>query len=170
MISDAQERNCFVTDYTMDSHPDSVKKRAEIYEATLQKNTHARRIESLRFIGEGRRHWESVRNMSAPPRAQPFTGYRIRGRHTTRPIGNREIASTADAFDDVKRAEAASMATAEAEADYRRRHYQALQASHAPLDPISVPRLFTKDTSEEAPTGMEMEEDQGDDCISVDSN
>lgn len=122
LVSDAQERNCFISDFTQDSHPDSVKRRSQIAATALQKNTKDREIQSLRFIGEGRRHWDNARHMSTAPIPQAYTGYRVRRGHTTRPIGNSRLVETADAFDDDKRrAEAASIATAEeAEAEKRR--------------------------------------------------
>ena len=72
----AQERNCFHADFTEDLCPDSVKRRAQLAAAILQKNTNDRRRESLRFISESRRHLENVENYAAFPAVPPYSAYR----------------------------------------------------------------------------------------------
>ena len=152
LVSDAQERNCFISDFTQDSHPDSVKRRSQIAATTLQKNTKDREIQSLGFIGEGRRRWENAKHMSTAPIPQAYAGYRVPKRHTTRPIGNSRLVETADAFDDDKRrAEAASIATTEAKAENRRTLELATQES---VDMMAeFPPLTAKHTSEEIQEG-----------------
>ena len=144
MISDAQDRNCFLTDHTEDSHPLSVQRRAQLAAATLQKNTDNHRRESLKFISEGRRHWDIIRNESSLPTIPPYSGYRVQGGHTTRPIGNPEIVRSADEFDEAARAKAASIETAKVEAENRLRLNIASRAS---LEESS-PSLPTKQPQE----------------------
>ena len=128
LISDAQERKCFHAGSTEDSHPDNVKRRAQLAAAILKKNTDDRHRESLRCIAEGRRHWENVRNQAALPAVPPYSGYRVHYGHTTRLISKSRIVKTADDFDEAKRAEAASIATAKVIAKNRRTLELATQA------------------------------------------
>ena len=120
MIADATERNCRFDDNMEDSHPESVEIREALGEYKVAAEREVQRRKELDFIADSRANWRRTRDWAALPPAEPFRLYRTHGGHTTRPIGNRQLAAEADAFDEEQRRKKASLANLAAEAENER--------------------------------------------------
>ena len=130
MIGDAKGRNCLLEDPTEDSHPESIKKRAEMGQMNFERERAAQRRRDLDFITKSKTNWREMRRLEAILPTGPSPIYRTRKGYTTRPIGNPKLAAEADAYDaELERAKAASLAAAEAEAEDQRTLEAGVQAS-----------------------------------------
>ena len=120
MIGDAESRKVLLEDKRIDSHPESVKARAQKSAAKLLKEEAEQKKVDLTFIATSSRRWADVRSKKAFLPAEPVKYYRTPAGHTARPIGAPKLVAEADAHDErvqLEQAKAASKATEAARED-----------------------------------------------------
>ena len=117
MIGDAASRKLLVDDHRDDSHPASVKGRADKSTTKLRMEQEKQQEVDLGFIADGVRRWNAMRYNPGLPEAEPVKYYRTPTGHTTRPIGDPKLAAEADAYDEQMQLEQAKDASKVTEAN-----------------------------------------------------
>ena len=116
MIGDAESRNLLVEHNRDDSHPDSVKGRADKSTTELRTEQEKQKEVDFDLIRNSTRRWHAVKFLNALPPAEPAKYYRTPTGHTTRPIGEPKLAAEADAYDEQMQLEQAKDASKDTEA------------------------------------------------------
>lgn len=140
LVGDTKGRDCIITDLTPDSHPEAVAHRKKLGRNRVNQELAAQATQDLSFIGASKQNWRATRYERAVPPMMTFPLYRTPEGQTTRPIGNPELIAQADAHDEDQKqiaavqaaSQAASLHTAEVEAEDRRTLEAGTQESLGP--------------------------------------